>query len=253
MGTLLGITGPIGSGKTACTELLTRQEPAHAVYESREIVSEVADDFNRALSGELAFETTNEPVELINQSLIWFVEAINEKLHQNVTWNQLAITKRQLATNPELFEKALAYIATARKHPEILEVPITAQNKATYRPLLQWIGGYLVAKISSTIWFDEIFRRIDIHDSDKKLIVVNGLRYPSDAAVVRAHGGIILEIQRPLEPEQDPRDITERSRSDIKPDIMLLNNGSFDELEAVAAKLWADLSISNYQTQYSAA
>ncbi len=224
----------------------------HAVYESREIVSEVADDFNRALSGELAFETTSEPIELINQSLIWFVEAINEKLHQNVTWNQLAITRRHLAAKPELFEKAFTYLTTAQEHPEILNTSITAQNKATYRPLLQWIGGYLVAKISSTIWFDEIFRRIDLHDGDKNLVVINGLRYPSDAAVVRAHGGIILEIQRPLESEQDPRDITEVNRGDIKPDIVLLNNGSINELEAIAAKLWADLSISSYQKQYSA-
>jgi len=252
MGVLLGITGPIGHGKTTFTELLLRQEPSHTVYESREIISELADDFNHALSGELAFETTNDPIELINQSLIWFVEAINEKLHQNVTWTQLAITKRAVAANPELFEKALSYIESAKQRPEILETPITAENKATYRPLLQWIGGYLLAKINKTIWYDEIFRRIDLYDSDKNLVIVNGIRNASEADLVRSRGGVIIEITRPSQAVQDPNDITEISRREIKSDVQVLNNGTLAQLETLAETFWHDASISKITNQYSA-
>jgi predicted AAA+ superfamily ATPase len=253
MATLLGITGPIGNGKSTFTELLVKQEPSHAVYESREIISELADDFNHALSGELAFETTNDPIELINQSLVWFVEAINEKLNYEITWSQLAITRRSVATHPELFEKAFVYIKAAKQHPKILDATITAENKATYRPLLQWVGGYLITKISSTIWYDEIFRRIRLHDDDKNLVIVNGIRNPSEADLVRARGGVIIEITRPEAPPQDVSDVTERSRSGIRADITVLNNGTLAQLEAIAEKLWQDTSISKPAGQYGAA
>src|SRR6266496_1901433 len=114
MGEIIGITGAIGSGKTTFAELLSNFEPSHTLYETSELVAEVANDFNRALSGELAFETTSNNMELINQSLIWFAESIHEKLHHDTSWNQLAITKHSLAAHPELFRKILHYIDAAK-------------------------------------------------------------------------------------------------------------------------------------------
>src|SRR6266702_308289 len=121
MGYILGTTGNIGSGKSTFAKLLCNVESSHAHYETSELVAEVAEDFNRALSGELAFETTTDDVELVNQTLIWFVESISEKLHREVPWNQLAITKRAIATRPELFEKMFAYVDAAKKQPPLLD------------------------------------------------------------------------------------------------------------------------------------
>jgi hypothetical protein len=252
MATLLGITGPIGHGKTTSTRLLLQQEPKHAHYESREIISELADDFNRALGCEPKFETIDH-VELIDQSLIQFVEAINKKLHQNVTWTKLAITKKAVAANPELYEKIFIYIQAARQNPGILRTPITSENKPTYRPLLQWIGGYLQAKMNKTIWYDEIFRRIDMRDDDKNLVIVNGIRNPDEADLVRARGGTIIEITRPGQTVQDLSDITESSRQGIRPDVTILNNGTLKQLETLAEKIWQDASISKLADRYSAA
>lgn len=251
MGQIIGITGAIGSGKSTLAALLCDTEPSHARYESGELIAEVAEDFNRALSGELAFETTTDSIELVNQALIWFIEAVSEKLHRELTWNQLAITKQQLAEHPELFEKMFTYIKTAQKHPEILDIPITSANKETYRPLLQWLGGYLVAKVGSTVWYDEIFRHINQRDTDKNLILIGGLRYPSDAEAVRKHGGIILSVQRPSI-AADTTDITESSRELIEPDITILNTGSLDELRTVAEQLWNDLGAGKPQQNYNA-
>ncbi|HKX24491.1 MAG TPA: hypothetical protein VJM46_04585 [Candidatus Saccharimonadales bacterium] len=252
MGQILGITGMIGSGKSTFAGLLCDIEPNNATYESGELIAEVAEDFNRALSGELAFETTSNNIELTNQALIWFIESISEKLHQELTWNQLAITKHQLAARPELFEKLFAYIEAAKAHPTILDQHITAANKATYRPLLQWLGGYLVAKVSNTIWYDEIFRRISLHDSDKKLVIIGGLRYPSDALSVRENGGLILGIER-ANHEADITDVTESARSEIKPDTIIRNHGTLQQLEVIATEVVNDIIIGKLKPEYIAA
>ena len=251
MGYVLGITGAIGSGKSTLAGLLCNLEPSHGRYDTSELIAELANDFNRALSGELAFETTNDDVELANQALIWFIESINEQLHQDVTWTQLAITRHNIARHPELFEKLFAYVDAAKKRPDLCDAPVTAASKETYRPLLQWLGGYLVAKISNTIWYDEIFRRIAIHDAGKSLVVIGGVRYPSDAQSVRAHGGLVIGIERPIE-VTDADDITERDRSGIKPDAVLINNGTLDELQQAAEQLWFDIGAGRLRQLYTA-
>ena len=252
MSQILGITGDIGSGKTTFAQLLCDMAPSHATYETSELIAEVAEDFNRALSGEFAFETASSNIELVNQALIWFIESISEKLHRDeVTWNQLAITQHQLVARPELFEKLLSYLTLVKKQTQLLDQRITNENKETYRPLLQWIGGYLVAKVGNTIWYDEIFRRVALHDDDKDLVVIGGVRYPSDAISIREHDGLVVGLLR-SGLSADRTDVTESSRNDIKPDIIVHNNGTLDELRNAAERLWNDLSVSSPKQNYNA-
>lgn len=252
MSELIGISGAIGSGKSTFSTMLSEFEPKNSVYEIGQIVAELAEDFNKVLSNELTLNTAKDDIELVNQALIWFIEAIEERMRHKITWNQLAITKQHMADQPELYDKWLLYLNLARKQPVLLSDRITQGNKAVYRPLLQWLGNYMVEKVSKTIWIDEIFHRISQHDDDKNLIIINGLRYPSDAEALNQRGGKIIEIIRPDIKQADSDDPTEVERNEIKANIQVINDGSLGDLRALAEKLWEDLAVSEPKITYSA-
>ena len=252
MSELIGITGAIGSGKSTVAEFLGQLVQNHAHYETSGPIIEVANRFNQLLEAELNFETTDEDTELINQVLIWMPDVVNEHLHRDTTWTQIAVTTKDQRIHPELYEKLLAYIARVRGNHALAEKTITHDNKNDYRDLLQWLGGYFVAKIGPTIWLDEVFRRIDLHEQFRELILISGIRYVSDAAVIREHGGHVLQVARPGS-VADIHDVTEAERSRIEPDITVVNNGSLAELQLVLETVWNDIAAGNAKAEYRAA
>lgn len=252
MGELLGMTGAIGSGKTTFASLLAGTTSDHAHYETWHVVAELATVFNQALKAELAYETTTDALELANQVLIWLPDAISEHLHHDVVWNQLAIAKHDTLQRPELYEKLFAYMGIASKNRALLDTSLTAENKEQFRPLLQWLGGYLIAKLSRTIWYDEIIRRIQLRDPTTSLVVIGGVRHTSEAQVVRANGGRVVAIERPGNQASAP-DVTEAERDSIKPDITVVNNGTLEQLRIVAENLANDLASGAPKKRYSAA
>lgn len=251
MGELLGITGPIGSGKTTFADMLAETTEDHAHYESWYVIAEIATAFNAALKAELEFDTTTSQFELANQVLIWLPDAISEVLHHDVVWNQLAITKHDTLAHPALYEKLFIYMDMVTKDRSLLDKPLNDETKPTFRPLLQWIGGYFIAKISKTIWYDEIIRRIDLRDPTTSLVVIGGVRSPSEADVIRAHGGRIVAMQR-QGIDVDNSDPTESRRDAIIPDITVANNGTVDQLRELAVTLADDLAAGKPKKHYSA-
>lgn len=251
MAEILGITGNIGSGKSTLSNMLLPLEPKHALYETGQIIAELANEFNQFMADELTLGQNTKDEDIINQVLTPFTDTINEFLHKNVTWNQLALTKQRVAEHPQNYVKIFEYLKTVKNDPLLLQQLITAENKDDYRALLQWIGGYLIATVHQTIWTDEVFRRISKYDADKKMIVINALRYPADANVVRRRGGRIIEISRPSL-QADTNDITEEQRNHIKPDIKVLNNGTLAQLQQAVEKMWFDISISQAKKEYKA-
>jgi energy-coupling factor transporter ATP-binding protein EcfA2 len=252
MGELIGISGPIGSGKSTVAACLSTVQPSHAHYETWYVVAEIATAFNQALKAELAYETTNNPIDLANQVLIWLPEAISEQLHHDVTWNQLAFSKHDALAKPELFEKLLAYLELVDKNPKLLDTTLNPDTKEQFRTLLQWIGNYLIVKLSKTIWYDELFRRIDMRDPTTSLVVISGVRYPSDAEMIRQRGGRVMTVERPNHATEST-DPTESQRSDIKPDFRLINNGSKEQLQTVVESLWDDIAAGRLKPIYTAA
>lgn len=252
MGELLGITGAIGSGKSTLASLLGDTVQNHAHYETSGPIIEVANRFNQLLEAELNFETATDDTELINQVLIWMPDVLAEHLHHDTTWNHLAITPKDAHAHPEQYEKLYSYLARVHKDLAIVEHTITAENKTDYRDLLQWLGGYFVAKISPTIWYDELFRRIELREVYTALVTIGGVRYPSDAQMVRNHGGRILRIVRPGLAD-DTHDTTETQRSAIEADITVVNNGTPEQLQKLAETIWNDIAAGAPKATYQAA
>jgi hypothetical protein len=252
MGTLIGITGPIGSGKSTLASCLANMQPDHALYETWHVVADIATAFNQALKAELAYETTENDIDLANQVLIWLPDAISEHLHHDVVWNQLAFSKHDTLTKPDLYEKLFAYLELAKKKPKLLETPLTPETKEEFRPLLQWIGNYLVTKISKTMWYDELMRRIQLRDATTSLVIISGVRYPSDAEIVRRHGGRIIRLDRPGQPTRGA-DLTETQRSDIKPDAIITNNGTIEQLQTTVESVWNDIASGKLKPTYTVA
>ena len=252
MSELLGITGAIGSGKSTFATLLGQIVQNHAHYETGGPIIEIANRFNQLLEAELNFETADDNIELVNQALIWMPDVIAEHLHCNVTWAQLAIIKKDMRAHPELYEKLLAYLQWVRAQPTVLEKTITAQNKADYRDILQWFGGYFKAKIGPNVWCDEVFRRIELHESFRDLVLVSGVRFLSDALYVRERGGRIVQLRR-ADTSADSADVTEAEREQITPDITVINNGTLAQLQLLSETIWNDIAAGKVQKIYRAA
>lgn len=251
MGELLGITGGNDSGKTTLAGLLGQLVENHAVYETGELVIEIGNRFNQLLEAELNFDTTDDDTELVNQALIWMPDVIAEVLHHDTTWNHLAITLKDRHARPELYDKLYGYLHAVKQDHRLIEHTITSENKTLYRPFLQWLGGYFVAKISPTIWYDELLRRIDLHETHRDLIIINGVRYISDAAILKGRGGRIVSIKRPRVEHQ--ADVTESEISRIHPDITVHNNGSIADLQRLSETIWNDIAAGAPHREYYAA
>jgi len=255
MGVLIGITGATGSGKSTFAKALAECEPDHSIYETYQLIAEVGNAFNQALKAELEFATARNDTELVNQALIWLPDTIEDHLHTEVSWSQLAIKRHETLVRPNLYGKLFSYLKTAKQNPAILDKPITIKNLATYRTLLQWLGGYFISKINKNIWYNELMRRVDNHDGTKSLVIVCGVRYPSDATTIKKRGGKIIAVQRPgiKAKVSDLTDINEATRHIIRPDHTILNNGKSKDLQLAAENIWRDLGAGKAKSRYTAA
>lgn len=250
---LIGITGPIGSGKSTFAKALADCESDHAIYETYQLVAEVGDSFNQALKAELEFATARNDIELINQALIWLPATIEDRLHTDVSWSQLAIKRHETLVRAALYGKLFAYLKAVRQKPKVLDQPITIKNIGTYQPLLQWLGGFMITKVNKNIWYTELMRRVDNHDGNKSLVIVCGVRYPSDAATIKKRGGKIISVHRPgiKAKVTDLADITQATRHIIRPDITVLNDGSAKDLAKLAEDVWQDLGAGKPKPRYA--
>jgi hypothetical protein len=246
---IAGLTGGIGHGKTTFATLLAEQSRASVHFETWELVAEVA----AILRDENPHHPDANDIPAINNWLFPLVDAVNLCTHVSISFADLKISDDRLANHPEYYSKLFEYLKAAREHPDRASAELTEETKHFFRPLLQWLGGYLVIVAGSGIWYDELVRRIAHQRSTGcDLVTVGGVRYPADAERLRNAGGVVLEIVRPDLPSTDVRDLTERDRNLICADSIITNNQDLDQLAAVAAVVYQDLSTRQLQPSYSA-
>lgn len=235
---ILGLTGPISHGKSSFAEYLTKLEPSAVHLEASIVIAEVANAMQKAL--------TDVPdaynVASLNNWLHCLPSILSETMHVETTFKDIELNQAVIEQHPIEYQKLILHVENLSRNPDLLKNDITYVNKEAYRPLLQWLGGYLVQKIDPGIWYNEIIRRIHkVANAGAELCIVGGLRYPNDAAIMRASGAIIIELHRPGHLHSDSLDPTERERLNIKADCTILNNGTLADLEKFAGVFLEDL------------
>lgn len=244
---IVGLTGGIGHGKTTLASLLAGHCHSAYHFESWELIAEVAS----ALLSEQTTHPLADDIDGINNWLIPLADIVNFHMHTSVSFRDIRVSPESLAEKPENYAKLLEYLQAVAADPELPHRIIDIDTKDDFRPLLQWLGGYMMT-ISPGLWYGEIVRRISqLRANGYELVTVGGVRYPDDAERIRNTGGMILRLQRPLEPTLDTNDLTERERSFIKADATISNNGSLAELSSLAGHIYEDLKLRQLQSEYS--
>lgn len=244
-----GITGGIRHGKTTLAGLLAAQAGTVRHFESWELIAEVAHELRD--SGIASPASTD--IDAINEWLHLLPEAVRFCTHQDVPFADIKLTKQRVSERPELYRKLFQYLELIAKQPALAHQEITAENKDTFRPLLQWLGGYLVEQVGSGIWYNELIRRIAyLQSNGYDLVTVGGVRYPGDAERLRNIGGIIVAIERPSQPTTDSTDLTECKRSLIVPDSHIYNDANLEALATLSADIYTDLMNHELRPEYRA-
>ncbi len=245
--TIIGMTGPIGHGKSTFASAIEALVPSTVHLESSLIIAEIANSMHDVLND------IPDPydVDSLNNWLKSLPAILLEHLKVHSTFDQIKLDQAQIEQHPVEYQKLIIHVENLTRDPSLIKQQITKENKETYRPFLQWLGGYLVQKVGQTIWYDEIVRRI--HNAQAQgceLCIIGGLRFPSDATAIRNVGGVIIKVYRPGHLQNDMLDPTERERDNIPVDSTIMSNGTVEDVDRYAALVLEDIKNNRLQRLY---
>lgn len=236
---ILGITGAIGHGKSTIAEILSKLEPNSRTFETSEVISDVATQLCKHFDHKII---KLHDLTSINNWLSYLPANLSKTLNRPIDAKLFLLTPSMIGSTTAEYAKLWEFIDWAKSNPELVHTVITQENKANFRPLLQWIGGFCVENISPIIWNTELLERARIAGAEGcALAILGGIRFNEEALHVQNNGGLIVEIIRPSIQVQDSSDPTERQRTRIKPEHIIMNDGSLQELTAKVEKLYAEI------------
>lgn len=244
---LLGMTGPIGHGKTTFATALAELVPRTTHFESSLIIAEVVNAMHAALT------QIPDPynVDSLNNWLRCLPPILQQITHTPCTFEQLQLEPKDIEVHPVEYQKLILHVENLQRQPEMARQDINNANKENYRPILQWVGGYLVKKVDPGIWYNEIVRRVRTEQQKGcELCIVGGLRFPSDANILRQAGGIIVKVYRPGHLQNDMLDPTERERENIQVDCTIMSNGTIHDVAKHAVVFIEDIKNNRIQPLY---
>lgn len=189
--------------------------------------------------------------EEINQWLESLPDILEQVVGIQTDFSRIIISAESWKNQPIEYKQLILHLQNLHEDPDLLHQPIEIQNKNLYRPLLQWLGGYLVQHIDSGIWYNELIRQAQaVRDEGYQLCVIGGLRFPADAELVCSAGGTIVSVFRPSLDETDLADPTERERRKIHVDTTVINDGTLSDLDSYAAQLVQDITQHSLRKEY---
>lgn len=244
---LIGLTGAIGHGKTSLANAFSIADASTVHLETSSVIIELANAWHATL------ETPFDPYDInaLNDWLRKLPSIIETMLDVECPPEVVALNPSQVEKHPDEYQKLILHAENLRRDFTLAHNQITPENKEVYRPLLQWLGGYLVAHLNVGIWFNELIRRAQKASTEgAALVVIGGLRFPADATIVRAAGGTIIKIVRPGHLQNDILDPTEREREKIQVDAVVMNTGDISDLNALAPIILGDIKANTLRQTY---
>jgi hypothetical protein len=121
-----------------------------------------------------------------------------------------------------------------------LSIAELEQNKAVFRPLLEWLGTPFGRRYLNTPdrWIDRFVRAVQF---SSERVVCDDMRQPNEADMLRSLGFVIVRVERPEHLRQaalfeanEPRGPmpSEQFIDEIEADAVIENGGSLDDLAA---------------------
>ncbi len=246
---IYGFTGDIEHGKSTAIRLGCELEPGAFSIESGDIITEVLDKLNPYAPSYLDIDKRRS----INEWLSKLPPILSEVVHVDVSEKDIEFKEVDMSSDPIATKKLSNYIQAITTRPKLTESKVAEGRKSDYRPMLQWLGGYLVKKVHGGIWYNEVVDRLlKAEDAGTETAFVGGVRYRADAIILKQVGATIVDIHRPGWPTTDATDPTERERKSIPVDIKLINGGSEEELRNVIKVMLDDGKNNTHKQLYIA-
>src|SRR5690606_17322954 len=115
-------------------------------------------------------------IDQLNKWLKELPPILMDTVHATCTYDQIKLDPVQIEQHPVEYQKLIMHVENLQRNPQLARQAITLDNKETYRPILQWLGGYLVQKVDPGVWYNEISRMVhDAKTTGAKLCIVGGL------------------------------------------------------------------------------
>lgn len=247
---IIGITGAIGHGKTSLAKSFLRQVKGSKHTESSYLISRVANELNKHY---LTSQPRIDDLASINAWLSNLPDILRDVAHYEKEIPPIRVEQQHLLDKDPDFQKLGEYIRTVTENHALIAQDITEDNKESYRPILQWLGGYVTKHISPTLWYDELLRLGNQVEAEGcPLFVIGGVRFPSDGQVIHNAGGKVVAIERPNMKHQDKNDPSEAYRAMVPVDTTIFNDGALGALDHVVITVWKDLQNDDLQSRYQA-
>lgn len=245
---LVGITGPIGHGKSTVANLMESAETKSVHLESFYLIAEVAEQLHSRTKS-----IPSDDVKELNEWLAPLPEILKNTVSYECSPGDVRLTQEHIDEMPLEYDKLFLHLKNLRGNPGLLKLKITDANKSEFRPILQWIGGYFAKKIDPGIWYNELVARAQkAARSGAKLCIIGGVRFPTDAEIIKEAGGIVVKVFRPQQAQIELSDMTERERDSIQTDCTLINDGTLVDLKTSVKKFVKDLNNGSLQAKYQA-
>lgn len=219
---ILGLTGPAGCGKDTVAQLLTAMLPdCHVMAFADALRDEVARAFCREWT-----VFGHAPPEGSLMGL------------PGRPWRVL--TERQVKELPHPALRPSQCLDEG--FVAVLPAEVVATDACmSPRQVLQWWGTEYRRGQDEHYWLHRMAERLERAAWERaRFVVVPGVRFPNEVALLRARGGLMLRVQRPgVQPVA--LHVSERALDDVRMDMVLANAGSLEELEVRVRHLALDL------------